>query len=343
LRSNCSVLETHLDYCAMKELYLSLLLVALFINHVVSNRFCPNVDAIYPCRCLPITANQWQLECSGESFDDKALQAINRNIKTDTGRIHELYIHDSKISDIPPNIFNQVVFTNIKIEYNSGLKTVDPFAFKKGTITSLVIRRNKDLEDLRVYELARYLEPTTTVAFDGNALEEIVANAFTPINSATNTLRNIYLDGNKVEKLHPNAFYGLPNVQLISLQYNEIEEVHAHALRFSSGQTQRNIVVKLNDNQNKEENIDPNAIEVPANVTLSLHLENNELSHLPQYEFRYLETPGNQIFLENNAIVCDCDMRWVYRLRLTESAIGLTCKNFANQNLFTLLETDLCP
>jgi len=327
----------------MKELYLGLLLASLFINNVVSNNYCPNTDAIYPCRCLSITATQWQIECAGEAFDDKALQAIGGNITSANGRIHELYIHDSKISDIPPNIFNRVVFTNIIIEYNSGLKTVDPFAFKKGTINTLAIRRNKDLEDLRVYELARYLEPTTTVAFDGNALEEIVENAFTPINPQTNKLRNIYLDGNKVEKLHPNAFYGLPNIQLISLQFNEIEEVHAKALRFSDGPTQRTIVVKLNNNQNKEENIDANAIEVPANATLALHLENNELSHLPQYEFRYLEKAGNQIYLENNAIVCDCDMRWVYRLPLTHSIVGLTCKNFAFQNFFTLLETEFCP
>jgi hypothetical protein len=321
------------------ELFIVLLCYA--INSVKSNPNCPNYEEIFPCRCLPISETLYQIECAGEQVNDEVLTAIAPKIINSVGKFHELYIHDSKISDIAANTFAEIVFTNIIIENNEALKTVDPFAFKKGVIRRLAIRRNKALEDLRVYELARYLEPIDTIEFDGNALEEIPQNAFTPLNPGKNKLKRIFLNHNKIEKLHSNAFYGLPELVFIALDFNEIEEIHENGLKFSDGKMKRKITVKLNNNQNKEENIAHNSIEVPQNVSLELHMENNELTHLPQFEFNFLESEGNKIYLLNNDIICDCSIKWALSSPQKNNIFNLQCKNFGNLDILQIKENEL--
>jgi Leucine-rich repeat (LRR) protein len=311
----------------------------LSLNLVYCQQTCPAYADIYPCRCFQLSATQSQIECTGKNLNEVDIYAIGSNIK---GRIQELYIHDTKIGIIPANIFPNVVFTTIVIEDNDDLKLIDPHAFKTGTMTKLIVRRNKSFNSPLIYDLARNLNPTDTVQLDGNSIEELPTNAFTPLNPTTNKLKKIYLNNNKIKTILPHAFTGLPMLTTVSIDGNELEIINPNGLDFTASETQRQISVRLGSNKISATSFHRGAIVVPENVTLSLQLEDNEMKQLPEFEFSYLEQPGNQIVVTGNAITCDCSLRWIFTAIQRSNVLGLKCANLGSRDINQLTVSDVC-
>ncbi len=320
-------------------------MITLFIiniNSVISDPNCPEYDSISPCRCFSISETQQQIECAGEEIDEHVLQQIASKITNSGQKFFELHIHDTKITELSANLFSAAVFTNIIVENNDDLKEVDSLAFKKETTTKLIFRRNKSLEDQRLFELARHLEPTDTIDFSSNSLLEVPENAFTTATPAKNKLKRIFLNQNKISSIHSNAFSGLPMLNTLALDFNEIQEIFEKGLELRAGTSPRNIVVKLNNNKLSETCFKRDAIVVPENVTLGLYLEYNDFTYLPQYEFKFIEKAGNSLYLTHNELSCDCSIKWIFNSPQKSNVFGLHCSNLGERNILSIPEPQVC-
>jgi hypothetical protein len=114
-----------------------------------------------------------QIQCISDKVNEEVLKKIDHNLRNDTNKTHEInliLIQNTSIKEIG-EWFNETKFRKIFIENNDKLIKISPQAFKSRILKSLVIRDNK--HNVNIFKLARNLEPSETIEFDNNNLNEV--------------------------------------------------------------------------------------------------------------------------------------------------------------------------
>ncbi len=285
-----------------------------YFDSIIAKLMCQESIDYKPCDCFPMSG---QIQCIGEEVNEDILKKINDNLKNDSSNTQEInliLIQSTNISEID-DLFTDIKFRKIFIENNKNLNTISKNAFARGILKSLVIRDNPKLNDKKIFDLARRLEPSETIEFDNNSLTEVPEGGFMlNSNSSSQSLKHIYLNNNKITKILNYAFEGFKNLEILSLNNNQISKIDKNGLKFGDG---INVTVLLNNNKLTYEAF-KGINESNPNIThLSLHLENNTIDDLPQDIFKeILETEKIELFLNDNNFKCkNCTLEWLLDLK----------------------------
>jgi len=305
----------------------------------VVNVICPAEVDIAPCQCFPKTA---QIHCLGKEITDENIKTIGSKLKSDKGVFHLLYISETKITKIEKNSLTQSAFERIFISENHDLVGIDPDAFLAGHLSGLVIHNNPQLQTPDIFVLARNLAPTSTIEINGNFIKEIPEMAFEP-KSGNSPLETIYLSNNTYnEKIGKNAFLGHPNLTQLALDNNDIKKVDDYAFNFTNPPTARHhLNISLNNNKLDGTSFTNNSFIIPSNLYLTLHLENNAFTNLPEEVFKAIASDGNNLVLNGNKFECNCGMKWVLEKPQSTNIFNIHCVNHNNKSIFELTLKDL--
>jgi hypothetical protein len=308
--------RVYLIFFFIAGLYLLFFIVYLssYFDNIIAELMCRKGIDYKPCDCFPTLG---QVQCIGKNVTEEILKKINDNLKIDssnTKEINLILIQSTNISKIG-DLFTDIKFRKIIIENNKNLNTISKNAFARGILKSLVIRDNPKLNDTKIFDLARSLEPSETIEFDNNNLTEVPENGLRlNYNSFTESLKRIYLNNNKITKILGSAFEGLRNLEILSLNNNQISRIDENGLKFGDG---INVTVLLNNNNLTYEAFKGIKESNPNITHLSLHLENNRIDDLPESIFKeILETEKIELFLNDNNFKCkNCTLEWLLDLK----------------------------
>jgi hypothetical protein len=288
---------------------------------------CPASQSLKPCIC---DQNRLTIDC--ESIIDSDLIRIGSKL---SGSYHKLSIIDSKITAIDKNTFPNVSFDSIVIEYNPHLQTIDSNAFKHQSIKNLSISYNKIFDDLNIFDLFENLSPNE-IYFIANAIKRIPAKSFAKNSTKNSRLKILNFDYNKIEKIESNSFEGLISLMNLSINHNLISVIEENGLKFETNY--KHSSVKLNYNKLNSSSFSSKSIQIQQNVSLSLYLENNELTSINETVFKPLiENNVNEIYLTENKFICDCNMKWILENVHKNNIHNVFCNN----KLMNILKLDI--
>jgi hypothetical protein len=169
-----------------------------------------------------------QIHCIGDKVNEKLLKKIENNLRNDankTQEVHLILIQNTSIKEIG-EWFNETKFRKIFIEKNDKLTKITPQAFESGILRNLVIRDNKHLNDANIFKLTLNLEPSETIEFDNNNLNEVPEGGLQGnARSRSVSLKFIYLNNNNITKIGNFSFDSLSNLEILSLNDNKISEI----------------------------------------------------------------------------------------------------------------------
>jgi hypothetical protein len=240
------------------------------------------------------------------------------------------------IQNLDLEIINSTSFEKITaqkwiIENNSKLTKVDQILWKDTTET-LVIRNNKELNGDDLLEKIGTSSELQILELTNINIKSIKSKAFEGLNK----LKYIFLQNNKIKDIQANAFKGLKLLEEIRLDNNEIVKLNIYSLTIDSSSP---VNINLNFNNLSElTNGDLNdTSEIWGESGINLYLEDNKIENINTEVFDILlENSKNAIFLNNNPIHCEYDLK-IWSVNISRNQlINLRCKNIENKDIFRL-------
>nr|XP_027195565.1 uncharacterized protein LOC113790140 [Dermatophagoides pteronyssinus] len=354
-----------------KSLEDSLMGLSSLLHLTVSNvGKCPPEEVTRPCRCEYRMDNwQWvqarftRFVCGEESEEDLRMQyVLNANRTREQfaysqtrrlqiyferlsenlaklgwqKRFDEFVIQNSAISEIPRNLFGDIIFYGVKFDNCPELTAIHPQAFQitEPFIEELTIRRTRlgnerwKLRD--TFNAITSLTNLRALYLQSSGLNAIPHHAFRPLKGRfQRKLVKISINypnvrENSIRQIGSYAFYYLSNLRSIDLSVNSIEKIYKNAFSFRWESTEM-LTINLAGNNLTDNNIESGAfVELQRPVKLILgqkELGNPGLRHLEERVFRPLlnENEKNIITLSSsehpsngNRLQCDCQSRWIF-------------------------------
>jgi hypothetical protein len=140
-------------------------------------------------------------------------------------------------------------------------------------------------------------------------------------------LKHINLSDNDITSIGANAFLGHSLLQLISLNDNEIMRLDNDSLSLTYSHSGQVMILLSNNSLNSKSFSTHTFGELQFNV-IKMDLENNKFVDFPESIFKpFLNFKGSQVFLYNNTIKCDCNMKWLLNSDYNHNVLGLYCDN----------------
>ncbi|KPM05258.1 hypothetical protein QR98_0037190 [Sarcoptes scabiei] len=354
-----------------KSLEDSLMGMSSLLHLTVSNvGNCPPEEVTRPCRCEYRMDNwQWvqarftRFVCGEDSEEDLRLQYVLNANRTreqfaysQTRRIQiyferlsenlakigwqkrfdEFVLQNSAISEIPRNLFGDIIFYAVKFENCPELTSIHPQAFQitEPFIEELSIKRTRlgnerwKLRD--TFNAITSLTNLRALYLQSSGLNAIPHHAFRPLKGRfQRKLVKIAINypnarENSIRQIGSYAFYYLSNLKTIDLSVNSIEKIYKNAFSFRWESTET-LTINLAGNNLTDNNIESGAfVETQRPIKLILgegEFGNPELKHLEERVFRPLlnENEKNVITFHSsqnqnggNRLHCDCQSRWIF-------------------------------
>ncbi|VDP03940.1 unnamed protein product [Soboliphyme baturini] len=234
---------------------------------------CPAVNA--PCYCVPSVYEPVSIVCDNAPSLTAVISAINsaRSVQIDV-----LVITNTQIPVLPPNAFLGFTITRLVLNQNQ-MGDISPGAFEgsiKESLLELDLRQNLlgRVPQNGVSQLTRL----NKLALARNRIRQLLPQSFANYASKT-YLRKIDLSANQLSTVEPTLFYGLSNLEEVSLQGNSLTYIPTVAFR-----DQRTILKNLNLGSNQINSVPIDSLNFPALESLSL--EFNLLSNIAPEAFR---------------------------------------------------------
>jgi len=312
---------------------------AIVSTTISPSSVCPSSEALKPCIC---DQNIVSLSCEKAVINTELLTRIWLNIKPKNS-FHLLNIRETNITTISRDTFISIKVENIVIENNHKLKSLDIKAFNSmQEINSFVLRNNSNFSDIHIFDLIKVLNPNE-VDLSRNLFDEIPSEAFADENGAkVYRVKSLKLDYNKIETIGSNAFIGLTKLTHLSLDHNMIKTLEEYSFKFIEIFSHLFVSLKnnyLDNNSFNERTLD---FEQKLTTSISLYLDNNNLTTLKENVFSklILSPNDNQFNFFGNQFICDCNMKWLLNATHKSNILNIMCSN-KNKNLFDLNDKDL--
>jgi hypothetical protein len=287
---------------------------------------CPDKEAIAPCYCYKESKD---IQCFGDNVESLKLDKLeNKSFNT-------LYIHETNISVI--NSFGNINFDQIIIQNNSKLTEINENSFKKGPKKWLWISNNTKLDNDLIFKVIRNLETTETIKLTDCKIVSIPPNLF----NDKSQVKLFSVSRNKISKISKNTFIGLKNLIEVQLDNNQINKIEDFGFNFTSdGNSDRIIVISLNDNKLNDLSFTSNAFPENKNVSLNINFQNNDFTKIEREIFGPLiDNRKNNLNFANNDMICDCDILWVLEETNETYVSGIDC-NEQKKSLYHLKKSD---
>ncbi|CAL4060958.1 unnamed protein product, partial [Meganyctiphanes norvegica] len=290
---------------------------------------CPDPDDIFPCVCSqhhePDHNSTIDLDCSLIEDVDQLAKVFMADFPKKTFREFTVY-NNSAINVLPSGIFHDVTFTSIGIMwgslemvefgsfagfegfleemifYQNNLQSIESFPFSE--LISFVMLNKLDLHGNHFKAMPEMENPALTyLDLRYNPIGWIPASSFMNLPS----LKHIYLGETNMEEVKLGTFESLSQLRTIDLTNNKLSNITYGTIATTTDQ-----LLWLDLARNNIQQINPNSITV-QNEWLGLNLVSNELKELKETTFRPLLDQGSFLYVEDNPLLCGCDLAWLVR------------------------------
>lgn len=320
---------------------------------IVSSAFdCPKAnDVVFPCECFP----DGSLLCSDYGRRPKIDQpTLARAFKT-LAKSHRHYpsvlISETSIDKIRPTTFGDIAFNKIKLEqnFNLSLSSIDrrSLVASKSTLvefSSINIGANenmlwRDSHAWTVFEAFDDFDKLQQLTIAYHRLPTLPRSIFG--RAELPSLRRLFLNDNGLETVGDFAFYRLPNLSWLNLNFNQIRTLTNMTFAFEKP-SNKTLRIELWFNRLNEFSFEDNTF-VNVQRPLELELFHNNIGSISEHVFRPLleAHPTSWVSFKGNQIACDCEARWILEAdHLTKDRIrDVLCQN--GKPLFDLTVDDL--
>ncbi len=206
-------------------------------------------DYIY--KCVLQSGDNCICDAQNQEFNIKAeFENISATLPQSPKQLNHLEIHNSKIVEIPENVFLDISFTRIEIFDAQNLTRIHTKAFNSNTAYNLLhflIKKPSNLSnsppDYDIYKALSHFVKASYIEFSlGDGSHEIPENAFQDINGPQNNLKHLVFrdDNYSISRIGNQAFALLPS--LTDLSFRQIPIKYISAKSFDSYYSSDNII-----------------------------------------------------------------------------------------------------
>lgn len=131
-----------------------------------------------------------------------------------------LTIENSKLINVPTNLFESFPYTTHLSFINAGIERIEKGFFRYGSGLQILSMTDNNIKELSNW-IFEDLPLLSSLKLPSNQIEEIQENAFSDLTELT----NLNLDKNRIKFLHPNLFASLNNLLYLSIVDNQIQRI----------------------------------------------------------------------------------------------------------------------
>ncbi|CAG2116924.1 unnamed protein product [Medioppia subpectinata] len=208
----------------------NLLVVAALMAMVTADKICPDATLIKaPCKFVEVANIKCAIECDSGALDLVAIfKSLQTSLKAEEKTFVRFVLKNSKITELPANVFADINFDAIIIEDALSMKKIHQAAFNGGAyrVKRLDIINTPVNEDTitggDLFAAIQSLPNLANLRLIKTNLTMISANGI----KSMNELMHIYIEQNKALKIiGHNAFVNLPKLKTLEIKDNAIEKI----------------------------------------------------------------------------------------------------------------------
>jgi len=285
----------------------------LFVT--ISGNNCPKPETINPCTC-ETNRDESEIKCYYIDYDID-LKTIFKNISQElVGKdkhFSSFRVLETRITEIPDNVFADITFDIIKIESTTELTRIHTNAFNgtQHTVTDISIKYAPILVSTGPdYDLFRALNSLHKLNLHeiGKAkhITEIPDQAFDGLTNLT----RIWIHEGRLKTIGQNIIRNLKNISLVDFTNNQIDTIADNAFTTDVMHTD---VVEIYLPINKL-NVDQMNVFRNINYPISLDIQFNNITYLDESIFGpILRNYDKSIIMNSNMDCNDCRNVWLIR------------------------------
>jgi hypothetical protein len=289
---------------------------------------CPSQEDIHPCSC---SENTNTLACFGKNVFSHELTLVGQQIKESKIHFNSIHIENTSLTHIEKETFPSGTYDQILIKNNENLQFIDSHAIS-GTVKKLEVVNNPKLNE-SIFSLEKNLKVSEAINLSSNNISSVPWDIF-----KSNAI-NIHLENNFIRKIESNVFSSLPNLEILNISNNLIDNIEHNGLYFITNKKQK--IIFLNNNRLTASSFASNFISRLSGDSVVLHLEDNKIENLPEYIFRpFLGGDRHKIYMDNNPVECNCSMKWITEEPQSKHVYSIDC-NGIDKSIFELADDEL--
>lgn len=293
---------------------MKILLFLAFTLTCCHSQFCPSNEDIKPCTCKIGVDKQPWITCENIDLLDELQKSLNRmqDIK-----VSSFYISKSYLGTLPADIFRNIEmkFLNIRFTVLTGLsenRNRPAFLGQEQSLESIEIRDSFIDSPLTSLSLS-HLKKLTTLQLEGNLIPTIGNDWF---ESGPYSLKELHLLDTRSTTIGSHAFAALKDLRKLSLTGTSISAISREMFSLPA------VFLESIDFSNNKILTLPNDIFSKMPSLTEVFLDNNDLTTINEISFAHVWSHLTHAFFYGNPIVCDKNIKWIFKYRLPESLQG---------------------
>ena len=299
-------------------------------NNLDNFNECGPYQSIIPCNFV---GNELAIYCGGNTdIDLKAMfHNFSKQSSDDEKNFKKFYLNNTYIKVLEENTFDEITFDEIDIIGCDNLTNIDRYAFTAtNSVTKrLIIHSNNKLSmDKSIFDVLSNFGNIEFIKLSDIGFNEILSNAFRPINGYQKYLRNLTLNLD-VTKIGSHAFSNLKNLTQLTLSIGNLISISDYAFEFEKD-SDIHFSIELDHNSNFSAFNDKTLLNIRRPTQLDL-LHNNNTHYLDEKVFLpfLLDNEKNTIKLtEVEVFDCnDCRNYWLKKNQNITKRVTIDCSN----------------
>ena len=238
---------------------------------------------------------QGAIICDSQSaIDSMKIRMSLLRIADELGpKFKSFYLNKTLIEKLEDNTLDELLFDEIIIENNANLQSMseDTFSATNLVTTKIRIQNNMKLTSngTTLFRILSKFTKLEELLLQNNKIENVPANAFTPINGYQDSLIHIYLGGVSFNYIGSDAFFHLRKLALVQIQDVSSCQFQSNAFRMTQQKSlrYRKFVIDLSESQLGPSNF---AIGSLSNIGIPASLKFPKLGGSPTEQILNVDT-----------------------------------------------------
>ncbi|XP_042906236.1 chondroadherin-like protein [Parasteatoda tepidariorum] len=265
---------------------------------------CPPKDKVYPCSCAE---EQGRITINCEGFN--SISELEPAVKNTIGYNVNFGFYRSHLGAIPSDFFKG--HTSVKISFQECIVFSfgdTPFSGLEDSLEILDIYTGIDQSVTKTdtFRLG-HLKKLKYFTFGHNDIAELGNRWF---EDGPASMQQLSLESNNIEKVGDKALSTLVNLEQLFVNNNHIKVVARSMLPNPA----RNLWV-LEAKTNEIEELPSDTFEGYPSLKI-VNLSQNKLTSITESVWGKVWSQLRSVYLEGNDIICDGNLKWIYRQKL---------------------------
>lgn len=306
-----------------------ILIYILFSSNAALIDECPDPHDVYPCYCEEEDGSS-VMHCNYLNESKQIRQAHN---KISNFKIYKVSIFRNEIKPIKSDAFKGPAVSQIDFTNSTIFMEQPQFVGLESSLIRLTFLSCFDEENpMNIWSFS-HLEKLKDISFHRNHVKTL-KNSW--LISTGPSLRSITFSECRIQRIEDKAFQKVEKLATLFLNDNEIPSI-LRSMFPSDAEYMRTI----NLNNNKLQDLPDDIFEDMPSLN-SLELQNNLLKTLSETTWSSMIQRLSRLYLDDNPIRCDRDLKWISMTRLPNTFTG-KCQaplKLKNKNLNILMPAD---